>query len=608
MADTVSGEQNPFEAWSKLIESTMKGYSAGQPLARPSQGNEKDPWIAQIDQLWKANPYSKLLPIDPAEITRAFQQIWFDAARHPDRAWATYSDFVQQSTQSMTTAALKFWGGDQDAKPVVEPEKGDKRFSAPDWQQNPIFDALKQSYLLTATTLLKTASEIEGLDEHQQRKLMFYLRQFLDAISPTNVLFTNPQVIHETITSGGQNLVKGTEYLLRDLQAGKIKMTDTTAFAPGRNLALTAGQVIYRNKLIELIQYAPTTEKVYAIPLLFIPPWINKYYVLDMQPQNSLIKFLVDSGFTVFVISWKNPDASLEETTFEDYLTLGPLSALDVVKELTDSQKVNMVGYCIGGTLLSMALPYLAAKRDGTAHSATFFVSLQDFSEVGDTSVFIDEPQITYIEGQMMERGYLDSRSMSTMFNMLRANDLIWSNVVNNYLLGKEPTAFDLLYWNADGTRMTRAAHSFYLRNTYLENNLIKPKKIVLKGVPIDLNQIRLDVYAVGTEQDHIVPWKSAWRISQLASGPVRFILGGSGHIAGIINPPSKGKGYWTNEKPVKTAEEWLESAEQHKGSWWADWLEWLRPRSSEQGAPPSMGSTAHPPIMPAPGTYVLEK
>ena len=608
MADTVSGEQNPFEAWSKLIESTMKGYSAGQPLARPSQGNEKDPWIAQIDQLWRANPYNKLLPIDPAEITRAFQQIWFDAVRHPDRAWATYSDFVQQSTQSMTTAALKFWGGDQDAKPVVEPEKGDKRFSAPDWQQNPIFDALKQSYLLTATTLLKTASEIEGLDEHQQRKLVFYLRQFLDAISPTNVLFTNPQVIHETITSGGQNLVKGMEYLLRDLKAGKIKMTDTTAFTPGRNLALTAGQVIYRNKLIELIQYAPTTEKVYAIPVLFIPPWINKYYVLDMQPQNSLIKFLVDSGFTVFVISWKNPDASLEETTFEDYLTLGPLSALDVVKELTDSQKVNVVGYCIGGTLLSMALPYLAAKRDGTAHSATFFVSLQDFSEVGDTSIFIDEPQITYIEGQMMERGYLDSRSMASMFNMLRANDLIWSNVVNNYLLGKEPPAFDLLYWNADGTRMTRVAHSFYLRNTYLENNLIKPKKIVLKGVPIDLNQIHLDVYAVGTEQDHIVPWKSAWRISQLAGGPVRFILGGSGHIAGIINPPSKGKGYWTNEKPVKTADEWLESAEQHKGSWWADWLEWLRPRSSEQGAPPSMGSTAHPPIMPAPGTYVLEK
>src|SRR5207302_3125856 len=329
------------------------------------------------------------------------------------------------------------------------------------------------------------------------------------------------------------------EHLLRDIQAGQMKMTDTEAFAPGRNLALTPGQVVSRNKLIELIQYEPTTEKVYATPLLFIPPWINKYYILDMQPQNSFIKFLVDHGFTVFVISWKNPDASMEDTSFEDYLTLGPLTALDVVKEITGSHKVNAVGYCIGGTLLSMALPYLKAKGDETVHSATFFVSLQDFSEVGDTAVFIDEPQVTYIEGQMMERGYLDSRSMASMFNMMRANDLIWSNVVNNYLLGKEPPAFDLLYWNNDGTRMAREAHSFYLRNTYLENNLIKPGKIVLKDVPIDLKRIRQDVYAVGTQQDHIVPWRAAWQIFQLVSGKVRFVLGGSGHIAGIINPPS---------------------------------------------------------------------
>src|SRR5205085_4406115 len=347
---------------------------------------------------------------------------WLDAARNPGHASAAYSDFVQQYTQVMASAALKFWGRDQESKPVVEPEKGDKRFSAPDWQQNPIFDALKQSYLLAATSLLKAASEVQGLDEKQQRKMVFYLRQFLDAISPTNYAFTNPQVIHEAISSGGKNLVKGMEHLLRDLKAGQIKMTDTDAFAPGRNLALTPGQVIYRNKLIELIQYAPTTEKAYAIPLLFIPPWINKYYILDMQPQNSLIKFLVDNGFTVFVISWKNPDASMEETTFEDYLTLGPLTALDVIKDITGSQKVNAVGYCIGGTLLSMALPYLKAKGDETANSATFFVALQDFSEVGDTSVFIDEPQVTYIEGQMMERGYLDSRSMASMFNMLRAN------------------------------------------------------------------------------------------------------------------------------------------------------------------------------------------
>ena len=609
MSDTMSSKQNPFEAWSELVESTMKvPPPMFMPTGQAGEG-EKDPWIALIDQLWQANPYSNLLPIDPAEITRAFQQIWLDALKNPVRAWNNYNDFVQQYTQLMTETALKFWGGDQQVNPVVEPEKGDKRFSAPDWQQNAVFDALKQSYLLAATTLLKTARGIERLDEHQQHKLMFYLRQFLDAISPTNLMFTNPQVIHETISTGGQNMVKGMEHLLRDFKSGQIKMTDTDAFAPGRNLALTPGQVIYRNKLIELIQYAPATEQVYTIPLLFIPPWINKYYILDMQPQNSFIKFLVDSGFTVFIISWKNPDASMEEITFEDYMTLGPLTALDVVKEITGSQKVNIVGYCIGGTLLAMVLSYLTALGDKTANSATFFVSLLDFREVGDTAVFIDEPQVTYIEGQMMERGYLDSRSMASMFNMMRANDLIWSNVVNNYLLGKEPPAFDLLYWNNDGTRMAREAHSFYLRNTYLENNLVKLGKIVLKDVPIDLKRIRQDIYAVGAQQDHIVPWKAAWQISQLVSGKVRFVLGGSGHIAGIINPPSKGKGaYWVSDKPAASADEWLEGAKNQQGSWWTNWLEWLMPRSGELKEPPSLGSKVHPPITPAPGTYVLEK
>src|SRR5438552_4331005 len=495
MSDTISSKQNPFEAWSELVESTMKvPPPMFAPTGQVGEG-EKDPWIALIDQLWQANPYSKLLPIDPAEITRAFQQIWLDALNNPVRAWNNYNDFVQQYTQLMAGTALKFWGGDQQVNPVVEPEKGDKRFSAPDWQQNAVFDALKQNYLLAATTLLKTARGIERLDEHQQHKLMFYLRQFLDAISPTNLMFTNPQVIHETISTGGQNMVKGMEHLLRDFKSGQIKMTDTDAFAPGRNLALTPGQVIHRNKLIELIQYSPTTATVHSVPLLFIPPWINKYYILDMQPQNSLIKFLVDQGFSVFVISWKNPDASMEETTFDDYLELGPLAAFGVVKNITGSPKVTPVGYCIGGTLLSMTLPYLAATGDTSVDSATFLVALQDFADVGDTAVFIDEPRVTYIEGQMMERGYLESRSMATMFNMMRANDLIWSNVVNNYLLGKEPPAFDLLYWNDDGTRMARAAQSFYLRHTYLNNDLIKPGRVSLKSVPIDLGQIRQDVY-----------------------------------------------------------------------------------------------------------------
>src|SRR5216683_1088972 len=571
---------------------------------------DADSWSKLIDDLWQANPMSRLLPLSPGEVSKAFAQVWLDALRNPERGMAAYADFVAQSTQIWTNATLQMWGvaPKDPPPPTISPEPGDRRFNAPDWQRNAAFDALKQSYLLGATSLLKSVAGVEGLDRAQQRKIQFYLRQFVDAISPTNSLFTNPQVIHETIESGGRNLVNGTEHLLRDLAAGEIKMTDKDAFAPGRNLAMTQGQVIYRNKLIELLQYAPSTETVHAVPLLFIPPWINKYYILDMQPQNSLIKFLVDHGFTVFVISWKNPDASMEDTSFDDYLTLGPLTALDVIKEITGSQKVNAVGYCIGGTLLSMALPYLVAKKDETVNSATFFVALQDFSEVVDTSVFIDEPQVTYIEGQMMQRGYLDSRSMATMYNMLRANDLIWSNVVNNYLLGKEPPAFDLLYWNADGTRMAPAAHSFYLRNTYLENNLIKPGTIVLKGVRIDLGKIRQDLYAIGTQQDHIVPWKSAWRITQLASGKVRFVLGGSGHIAGVINPPGKGRGYWTNETRVKSAEQWFESAESHKDSWWADWLEWLKPRSGEQTAPPATGNATYPPITPAPGTYVLEK
>src|SRR5438105_873971 len=519
-----------------------------------------DVWERMIDDLWKANPISRLLPLSPGEISTAFTQMWEEALKNPSRGWEQYVEFATQSSRLWTNAAMKFWGA-APAEPIAEPERGDRRFSAPDWQRNVAFDAIKQGYLLSATSMLKAASDVKSLDRAEQRKLQFYVRQFLDAISPTNSLFTNPQVIHETIESGGQNLVNGMQNLVRDLQAGRIKMTDTEAFEPGRNLALTPGQVVHRNKLIELIQYAPSTKTVHSVPLLFIPPWINKYYILDMQPQNSMIKFLVDQGFTVFVISWKNPDASMEDTTFDDYLELGPLAAFDAAKSITGSSTVLPVGYCIGGTLLSMTLPYLAAIGDRSVQAATFFVALQDFSEVGDTAVFIDEPQVGYIEQKMLERGYLESSHMATMFNMLRANDLIWSNVVNNYLLGKEPPAFDLLYWNNDGTRMARAAHSFYLRHTYLNNDLIKPGRVALKGLPIDLGQIRQDVYAVGTEQDHIVPWRSAWRITQLVDGESRFVLGGSGHIAGIINPPSKGRGYWTGGRAASAAAEWLETA-----------------------------------------------
>jgi polyhydroxyalkanoate synthase subunit PhaC len=597
---TPAAASDAAQTWTTLVQETLsRGARAG---------SDSDPWLTLIDQLWQANPFSRLLPIDPVEMTRAFQQVWQDAMRNPGRAWAEYAEFVQQYTRIMAQASLQFWGAADGAGPVVGPERGDKRFSAPDWQRNAIFDALKQSYLLTATTLLRSAAGIDGLDQHQQHKLVFYLRQFLDAISPSNFLFTNPEVLHEALQSGGQSLARGMQNLLRDIQAGQIKMTDTDAFAPGRNLALTPGQVVMRNKLVELIQYAPTTDTVQAVPLLFIPPWINKFYILDMQPQNSLIRFMVEQGFSVFTISWKNPDASMEDTTFDDYLKLGPLAALTAIKDITGSEQVHPIGYCIGGTLLSMALPYLSAKGDDSVPAASFLVALQDFSEVGDTAVFIDEPQVAYIEDQMLQRGYLDSRQMASMFNLLRANDLIWSNVVNNYLLGKEPPAFDLLYWNADGTRMTRAAHSFYLRNTYLENNVIEPGKVVLDGVPIDLGEIRQDLYIVGAEQDHIVPWQAAWQLTQLAGGRSRFVLAGSGHIAGVINPPSKGRGYRTNARNVRTPEKWLTGSERHDGSWWIDWTEWLRARTGGAVAPPSVGSANYSPLCAAPGTYVLEK
>ena len=449
------------------------------------------------------------------------------------------------------------------------------------------------------------------MDEAEKQRINFHLRQFVDATSPSLLLISNPAALRRAMETGGVSLADGARNLMADLKEGRLSMVDATAFAPGRNMALSPGKVVHRNKLIELIQYEPKTETVYNTPLLIFPPWINKYYILDLQPKNSMMKWLVEQGFTVFIVSWKNPDESMDGITIEDYVDLGPLEASDVVREITGSPRVNTMGYCIGGTLQLLTLAWLAAKGDDERfNSATFMVSLQDYSRVGDTAVFLGEDKLDFVEQQMMQRGYLDSREMSNMFNLLRANDLIWSNVVNNYLMGQKPPAFDLLYWNSDGTRMTRAAHSWYLRNTYAENNLIVPGKVQLKGEALDLGKIKQDVYAVGAEKDHIVPWDAAWRITQLAGGKVRYVLANSGHIAGMINPPG-GKGtYWVNEggQPAETAEEWRKGATAHEGSWWTDWGAWLAERSGKKGKPPTMGSAAHPPLVDAPGTYVLEK
>jgi polyhydroxyalkanoate synthase len=571
-----------------------------------------DPILRAIEEAFNANPLHAVIPVDWAEIARALRTIWLRSLNRPDKAMAAVVDFNarlwQSAVDTWNEAGQRWFGLAQNDAPITPPGGADKRFAAPEWQGNPAYRTLKELYLLASEWLLRQTIEADDLSPAERQRLDFHLRQFVDAMSPTLLLASNPVALRRAIETGGASLAEGVRNLLRDLKEGKLSMVDTAAFAPGRNLALTPGKVVLRNKLIELIQYSPCTETVRQTPVMIVPPWINKYYIMDMQPKNSMVRFLVEQGFTVFMLSWRNPDASMEDTTIEDYMDLGPLAASDVVREITGSPTVNVMGYCIGGTLLAMALAWLAAKRDDRFNTATFMVSLQDFTKVGDTAVFLGEPTVDFIEQQMMERGYLDSREMSNMFNLLRSNDLIWSNVINNYLLGQKPPAFDLLYWNSDGTRMARAAHAWYLRNTYSENNLMHPGKIHLKGQALDLGGIRLDIYAVGAEKDHIVPWEAAWRITQLMGGRIRFVLASSGHIAGMINAPG-GKGtYWTGEGQQTTPEAWRKAAERHDGSWWTDWSRWLAARAGEKAAPPAMGSASYPPLLDAPGSYVLEK
>lgn len=569
-----------------------------------------DPMLRAMEEALNANPLRDVIPVDWAEIVRALRTVWLRTLRRPDKAISAAVDLNTRAWQSainIWNEASARWLGMAQPESAGQPTLADKRFAAPAWQANPAYRTLRDLYLLASDWLLHQADDLGDLPPAERQRLNFHLRQFVDAMSPALILMGNPAALQRAIETGGASLAEGARNLLNDVKQGKLSMVDTTAFAPGKNLALTPGKVVYRNKLIELIQYAPTTETVHRTPLMIIPPWINKYYIMDMQPKNSLVRFLAEQGFTVFMLSWRNPDSTMEDTTIEDYMDLGPLAASDVIRDITGAEQVNVMGYCIGGTLLSMTLAWLAAKNDTRFRSATFMVSLQDFSKVGDTAIFLGEPTVDFIEQQMMERGYLDSREMSNMFNLLRSNDLIWSNVVNNYLLGQKPPAFDLLYWNSDGTRMARAAHSWYLRNTYSENNLIKPGKVRLKDEALDLGRIKLDMYAVGAEKDHIVPWDSAWRVTQLVGGKVRFILASSGHIAGMINPPG-GKGvFWTNDKTAASAEAWRKGAQKHDGTWWTDWSRWLAERAGERAEPPSMGNAQNPPLQDAPGSYVLE-
>lgn len=548
---------------------------------------------------------------DPLNIGNAFLEMTKRLMVNPGKLMQAQVDLWSGYMQLWQNAAQRLMG--IETPPLTEPSPDDRRFKDAAWQDNALFDFVKQSYLLTARWMQSTVRDVEGLDEKTAKKVDFYTRQFVDAMAPSNFLLTNPEVLRTTIETGGENLVRGLENLVNDMEAGKgslaIRMTDPNAFEIGRNIALTPGKVVYQNDLMQLIQYTPTTAKVAQRPLLIMPPWINKFYILDLREKNSFIKWAVDQGLTVFVISWVNPDEDLATKSFEDYMQDGPLAALDAIKQATGEDKVNVIGYCLGGTLLASTLAYMVTQKDDRIASATYFTTMVDFKEPGELGVFIDEEQLTSLENRMNKKGFLEGKAMATTFNMLRANDLIWSFVVNNYLLGKEPFPFDLLYWNADSTRMPAAMHSFYLRKMYQQNLLAKPGGITLKGTPIDLTKIKTPSFILSTKEDHIAPWKSTYAATQLYAGPVTFCLAGSGHIAGVINPPSQTKyGYWTNAKIEKTSDEWFARAVQTEGSWWPAWRKWLQNFDGEQVKARTPGDGKLKPREDAPGSFVKQR
>lgn len=527
----------------------------------------------------------------------------------PQRAIEVQSELGKAYLDLWASAVRRMAG--QDTAPVIAPAPGDKRFADPEWSSNQFYDFLKQAYLLTiqwSDRLVKNAT----LDEHTRHKAEFYVRQIGNAISPSNFVLTNPEVMRETLSSNAENLVRGMHMLAEDIEAGqgnlKIRQSDASKFALGRNLALTPGKVIYQNELMQLIQYAPATEQVLKRPLLIVPPWINKFYILDLTPEKSFIKWCVDQGLTVFVISWVNPDERLAAKSFEDYMRSGPLAALDAIKQATGEDEVSAIGYCVGGTLLSVALAWMAAKGDKRIATATLFAAQVDFTHAGDLMVFVDEDQLNTLEQRMTERGYLEGKKMANAFNMLRSNDLIWPYVISNYLKGKQPYPFDLLYWNSDSTRMPAANHIFYLRNCYLENKLSKGQ-MEIGGEHLDLGNVTIPIYNLATREDHIAPAKSAFLGSKFFGGPVRYVLAGSGHIAGVVNPPGKAKyQYWTGGAPVGNLDNWIRNAVEHPGSWWPDWIEWIRQQDGATVPARAPGGGKLTPIEDAPGSYVKVK
>ncbi|MBR1174027.1 class I poly(R)-hydroxyalkanoic acid synthase [Bradyrhizobium sp. KB893862 SZCCT0404] len=546
-------------------------------------------------------------PPELAEVVKTFTSVaeyWLsDSSRSSDMQTKLAKDYLDL----WGSAARRMAG--QDAEPAIAPSPRDKRFADPEWKSNQFFDFMMQLYLLTARWAQELVRDAE-LDPQTRRKAEFYVQQVTNAISPSNFVLTNPEVLRETVASSGGNLARGLKMLAEDIAAGKgmlkIRQSNPDNLVVGVNMATTPGKVIYQNEMMQLIQYSPTTENVLRTPLLIVPPWINKFYILDLKPEKSYIKWCVDQGITVFVISWVNPDKRLGSKSWEDYMKEGPLTAMDVIEKVTGEMKVHTAGYCVGGTMLATTLAWLAEKRRQRVSSATFFAAQVDFTHAGDLLVFVDEDQIAALEQDMKAAGVLEGSKMAMAFNMLRSNDLIWSYVVSNYLKGQQPSAFDLLHWNSDATRMTASNHSYYLRNCYLENRL-STGTMVLDNTLLDLSKVKVPVYNLATREDHIAPAESVLYGSQFFGGPVKYVLSGSGHIAGVVNPPASNKyQYWTNDN-IKgvTVADWMKGAVEHKGSWWPDWREWLGGLDPEEVPARIVGSETLPPIEDAPGSYV---
>ena len=550
----------------------------------------------------------KIAPMsDDLGLTRAFSDLAVSLMSNPWKLVEVQMQMWQEYWKLWQTGMQRMLGEEPTA--VAQPAASDNRFKNEAWQNNFVFDYIKQSYLIAAQNMQKLVTDAQGLDPQTQRKVAFFTRQFVDALAPTNFAFTNPEVLAATMQSGGKNLVDGLQNLLGDLERGNgqlsISMTDYKAFKLGENVATAPGKVVYQNDLMQLIQYTPSTEQVLRTPLLIIPPWINKYYILDLREKNSFIRWAVAQGHTVFVISWVNPDERFAGKTFEDYMREGPLAALDAIEQATGERAANVIGYCLGGTLLACTLAWLAAKGEQRIRAATFFTAMIDFTEPGELGVFVDETALGNMEKKMQERGYLEGAEMASTFNLLRANDLIWSFVVNNYLLGKDPFPFDLLYWNSDATRMPAKMHTFYLRNMYIKNLLAQPGGITLGGEALDLSKVKTPVCFVSTVEDHIAPWKSTYMGARLLGGPVRFILGGSGHIAGIVNPPAANKyQYWSSDKLADSADAWLASAQRSDGSWWSSWNDWISQFGGDKVPARKPGDGKLKVLEDAPGSY----